>query len=49
MRANMDESDLEDFDNFVERYWGKQNKPETVSVGADDSVKRRGRKPKNEI
>mgnify|MGYP004530761231 CR=1 FL=1 len=49
MRANMDESDLEDFDNFVEKYWGKQNKPETVSVGADDSVKRRGRKPKNEI
>ena len=24
MRANMDESDLEDFDNFVEKYWGDQ-------------------------
>ena len=26
MRANMDESDLEDFDNFVETYWGDQIK-----------------------
>ena len=24
MRANMDESDLQDFDNFVEKYWGDQ-------------------------
>ena len=24
MRANMDESDLEEFDNFVETYWGDQ-------------------------
>ena len=28
MRANMDESDLEDFDNFVENYWGDQIKRE---------------------
>ena len=28
MRANMDESDLEDFDNFVETYWGEQIKKE---------------------
>ncbi len=26
MRANMDESDLDDFDNFVEKYWGDQAK-----------------------
>ena len=26
MRANMDESDLEEFDNFVEKYWGDQAK-----------------------
>ena len=26
MRANMDESDLEDFDNFVETYWGEERK-----------------------
>ena len=28
MRANMDESDLESFDNFVEKYWGSQVKKE---------------------
>ncbi len=28
MRANMDESDLEEFDNFVEKYWGNQTKKE---------------------
>ncbi len=28
MRANMDESDLDDFDNFVETYWGDQIKKE---------------------
>ena len=26
MRANMDESDLEEFDNFVEKYWGDEVK-----------------------
>ena len=26
MRANMDESDLDDFDSFVETYWGEQGK-----------------------
>ena len=26
MRANMDESDLEEFDNFVEKYWGDEMK-----------------------
>ena len=29
MRANMDESDLEEFDNFVEKYWGDQTKKKT--------------------
>ena len=28
MRSNMDESDLEEFDNFVEKYWGNQIKKE---------------------
>ncbi len=31
MRANMDESDLEDFDNFVDTYWGEQIKKERKS------------------
>ena len=58
MRANMDESDVEEFDKFVERNWGEQIRKEKmerqaesvgVSVsGADtDSPKRRGRKPKD--
>ena len=58
MRANMDESDVEDFDAFVERNWGdiirrekiqKQTEMVGVSAGAtdEDAAKRRGRKPKN--
>lgn len=48
MRNNMDESDVEEFDKFVERHWGNQlNKKETVEVAAaDEKPKRRGRKPK---
>ena len=29
MRANMDESDLPEFDNFVEKYWGDQIRKES--------------------
>ena len=48
MRENMDESDLEQFDKFVERHWKKSSVKETVSVSADiEEPKRRGRKPKN--
>ncbi len=43
MRNNMDESDAEEFDKFIQKYWGKSN--ETVTVGAEEK-KRRGRKPK---
>ncbi len=31
MRANMDESDLEEFDNFVDTYWGDQIRKEKKS------------------
>lgn len=48
MRANMDENDLEDFDKFVEKYWGNHAQPEKVVV-ATEAPKRRGRKPKNEV
>ena len=49
MRENMDATDVEAFDKFVEKHWGK--KLTTVSVSADDyeegnTPKRRGRKPK---
>ena len=40
MRNNMDESDIEDFDKFVERNWGIKNK-ETVSVGVDAGERRK--------
>ena len=50
MRNNMDDSDLEAFDRFIEENWGKQDlksnrivePSNTVSTG----VKKRGRKPK---
>ena len=36
MRANMDESDLGEFDAFVEKYWGDQIKKERkVSAKAE--------------
>ena len=50
MRANMDETDLEEFDKFVEKHWKKSNKTiETVQVSAEVDVepKKRGRKSKN--
>ena len=51
MRANMDETDLEEFDKFVEKHWKKSNKNlETVQVSANAEetvTKKRGRKPKN--
>ena len=49
MRNNMDEADVEAFDKFVEKHWGKNL--ETISVSANVSddepkPKRRGRKSK---
>ena len=41
MRENMDESDLEDFDRFVERHWKKEE--------TSNTTKRRGRPPKTEL
>ena len=52
MRENMDETDLEDFDRFVEKHWKKAKTRETVSVSAnieENQPKKRGRKPKIEI
>ena len=51
MRLNMDESDAEAFDRFVERHWGNQRK-ETIAVSSEPvetKPKRRGRRPKSEI
>ena len=54
MRDNMDETDAEEFDKFIERHWKKAKTSETVAVSAnnvnveeiDDKQKKRGRKPK---
>ncbi len=57
MRENMDETDIDAFERFVEKHWKKASpSKETVSVSAsvsseatEDKPKRRGRKPKAEI
>ena len=51
MRENMDESDLEQFDRFVERHWKRKSLKESVQVSAsvEEKPKRRGRKPKTEV
>ena len=46
MRSNMDATDAEEFDKFVERVWGSENKAKTVSVNPEQEPKKRGRKPK---
>ena len=54
MRDNMDETDAEEFDKFIERHWKKAKTSEIVAVSAnnvnveeiDDKPKKRGRKPK---
>lgn len=49
MRENMDESDIEEFDKFVERHW-KDNRKTKQTVEVSEQIKkpvRRGRKPKN--
>ena len=49
MRENMDENDLEDFDKFVERHWKKKKENVLITSGETmDTVKKRGRKPKNQ-
>ena len=50
MRLNMDETDSEAFDRFVEKHWGNR-KRETVAVSSEpvETPKRRGRRPKTEI
>ena len=52
MRMNMDASDVEAFDKFVERHWGNKLEKETVEVSSavqDDKAKKRGRKKKTEV
>ena len=53
MRNNMDSSDVEEFDKFIEKNWGKVLKPKAVSeeqyhetVSKESAPKRRGRPSK---
>ena len=54
MRLNMDDTDVESFDKFVQRHWGNVEK-QTVAVNAiptsdtDEMPKRRGRRPKKDV
>ena len=45
MKNNMNDRDIEEFEKFIERNWGKQEEP--VLVGATQETKKRGRKSKN--
>ena len=51
MRENMDETDLEDFDRFIEKHWKKSKTKESVLVSAnveENVPKKRGRKQKKQ-
>ncbi|MFR8233362.1 MAG: ATPase, T2SS/T4P/T4SS family [Clostridia bacterium] len=45
MRNNMDETDVEAFDKFIEKHWAKKAKT-TVAVNSEVEKPKRGRKPK---
>ncbi len=46
MRANMDETDMESFDKFVERHWGNKKTVSASATVGEEKTKKRGRKPK---
>ena len=46
MRTNMDASDIEEFDNFANRVWGKKEPVNAIAHNGNGEEKRRGR-PKN--
>ena len=52
MRSNMDETDQEEFDKFVEENWGTYSDNKNLETVATSAVlapaKKRGRKPKNQ-
>ena len=50
MKANMDEVDIEDFNNFIEKHWGNSSKTNYHNniIEDNEQPKKRGRKPKIE-
>ena len=49
MRNNMDESDIEGFDNFIERNWGEKKRQTAQRSRVTATEERRGRPRKSEI
>ena len=49
MKSNMDETDLEEFNKFIERHWGEKKVLKTQENIETQTIKRRGRKPKNTV
>ena len=49
MRSNMDETDLEAFDRFIEKHWGNARKQETVQVSSTAQMQKRRGRPSKEI
>ena len=49
MRNNMDETDVEAFDKFVEKHWAGKKQTIPVSANIDETPKRRGRRKKEEV
>ena len=48
MKSNMDDTDLEEFNQFIERHWGEKKNIKTKK-NTEETAKRRGRKPKVEV
>ena len=49
MRNNMEETDVEDFDRFVEKHWSSKKQTVPVSANVEEKPKRRGRHKKEEV
>ena len=49
MRNNMEETDVEDFDRFIEKHWSSKKQTVPVSANVEETSKRRGRRKKEEV
>ena len=49
MRNNMDETDVEAFDKFIEKHWASKKQAVPVTANVEETPKRRGRPKKEEV
>ena len=49
MRNNMDETDVEAFDKFIEKHWSTKKQTVPVTANVEETPKRRGRHKKEEV